>query len=213
MSTIATSASASAAVNGIANLGAVEIVEIKAFDEKISINVADDRWENAKTEALNSWRSGSKNSWKFVIACGNALAFRKDSAPLEWALEMSESTDPVIKTAAKKSCSIIEGLYFGSQKKSGGFEVDAAAPALGKREIKEFVNRADYWRVRREMVADAWNGSVSCRRAITHKTDMEKLNAAAKIIAKLIEGKKITAQQASEAIEAARVELRAKTKK
>ena len=213
MNAIATSASASAAVNGIANLGAVEIVEIKAFDEKISLNVADDKWEDAKAEALSAWRNGSKNAWKFIIACGNALAFRKDKAPLEWALEMSESTDPVIKTAAKKACSIIEGLYFGSQKKSGGFEVDAAAPALGKREAKEFVNRADYWRVRREMVADAWNGTVSCRRAVVRKTDLERLNAAAKIIAKLIEGKKITAQQASEAIKAAQLELRAKGKK
>ena len=62
------------------------------------------------------------------------------------------------------------------------------------------------------MVADAWNGTVSCRRAVTHKTDLERLNAAAKVIAKLIEGKKITAQQASEAIKAAQLELRAKAK-
>jgi len=206
-----TIAAATTANTGI--LGEVEIVEIKAFDETIKLNVADDRWESAKSEALNAWRNGSKTSWKFVIACGNALAFRKDLAPLKWAIDMSGCDDPVVKTAAKKSLAIIEGLYFGTQKSSGGFEVDAAAPSLEKRKIDEFENRASYWRTRRECVADAWSGKMSCRRAVVRKTDLEKLNAAAKVIAKLIEAKKITAQQASEAIKAAQLELRAKAAK
>ena len=211
--TATNTAAATATATNTGILGEVEIVEIKAFDESIQLNIADDRWESAKAEALAAWRNGSKTSWKFVIACGNALAFRKDAAPLKWALDMAGSDDPVIKTAAKKSLSIIEGLYFGTQKSSGGFEVDAAAPALEKRKIEEFLNRVNYWRTRRECVADAWSGKMSCRRAVTHKTDLERLNAAAKVIARLIESKKITAQQASEAIKAAQLELRSKAKK
>ena len=176
----------------------------------------DDAWEDRKSEALAAWREGNECGWKFVRACGNAACCNKDLRPLEWALEQRTSADPLVKAGAVKTCQIIEALFFGSQPDGKmDFIVPAGAPKLNKRTAEDFVEKKAHaqWLAMRGVIRTAWLGGFKCRRDTAHRTDKERLNAAARVLAQLLEAKKATKKEIDDAIEAARAELRAKTAK
>lgn len=214
MNAIATSASASAsasaAVNGII---AGSIIDL---DDKANMN--DDDWAARKKEALAAWAEGNTSGWKFARAAGNAASCNKDLRPLEWALKQRSSNDPMIAAGARRTCSIIEGLFFGSQLDSGklDFTVPAAAPALDKRTAEDFAAKMAkaQWDAMKGTIRSAWNGAYKCKRETTRRTDTERLNEAARVIARLLENpeSKIAMKEVNAAIDAARATLKAKAK-
>lgn len=195
-------------VNGI-------ITNANANASNVADDVADAAWEDRKKEALASWREGNEYGWKFVRACGNAACCNKDLRPLEWAIEQRTSADPLIKAGAVKTCQIIEALFFGNQPDGKmDFIVPAGAPKLNKRTAEDFVEKKAHaqWLAMRGVIRTAWLGGFKCRRDTAHRTDKERLNAAARVLAQLLEAKKVTKKEVEDAIEAARNELRAKAK-
>lgn len=198
-------------VNGIIAGAVVDL------DDKANMN--DDAWEARKKEALAAWAEGNTSGWKFARAAGNAASCNKDMRPLEWALKQRGSSDPMIAAGARRTCSIIEGLFFGNQIDSGkmDFTVPAAAPALDKRTAEDFAAKAAkaQWDAMKGTIRSAWNGAYKCKREVTHRTDTERLNEAARVIARLLENpkSKITMKDVTAAIDAARATLKAKAAK
>lgn len=195
-------------VNGI-------VSNASASANNVADDVADAAWEDRKNEALVAWREGNECGWKFVRACGNAACCNKDLRPLEWALEQRTSIDPLVKAGAVKTCQIIEALFFGNQPDGKmDFIVPAGAPKLNKRTAEDFTEKKAHaqWIAMRGVIRTAWLGGFKCRRDTAHRTDKERLNAAARVIAQLLEAKKVTKKEIEDAIEAARNELRAKAK-
>ena len=195
-------------VNGIVNAS----VNINA---SVNDNIDDSAWEDRKKEALAAWREGNECGWKFVRAAGNAACCNKDLRPLEWALEQRTSVDPLIKAGAVKTCQIIEAIFFGDQPDGKmDFIVPAGASKLNKRTAEDFTEKKAHaqWLAMRGVIRTAWLGGFKCRRDTAHRTDKERLNAAARVLAQLLEAKKATKKEIDDAIEAARAELRAKAK-
>lgn len=202
---ISQNAAQSLNVNGIVN----GIVNVNAD------NVEDDDWEARKSEALAAWKEGNECGWKFVRACGNAATCSKDLRPLEWAIEQRTSADPLVKAGAVKTCQIIEALFFGNQPDGKmDFIVPAGAPKINKRTAEDFTEKKAHaqWLAMRGVIRTAWLGGFKCRRDTAHRTDKERLNAAARVLAQLLEAKKTTKKEIDDAIEAARAQLRAKAK-
>jgi len=196
------------------NVNGILASSVLDLDDKANMN--DDAWEARKKEALAAWAEGNTSGWKFARAAGNAASCNKDMRPLEWALKQRSSSDPMIAAGARRTCSIIEGLFFGSQLDSGkmDFTVPAAAPALDKRTAEDFAAKAAkaQWDAMKGTIRSAWNGAYKCKRETTHRTDTERLNEAARVIARLLENpkSKITMKEVNAAIDAARATLKAK---
>lgn len=208
---ISQNAAQSLNVNGII---ASTIVDL---DDKANMN--DDNWAAAKEAALKAWAEGNTSGWKFARAAGNAASCNKDLTPLQWALKQRNSSDPMVAAGARRTCCIIEGLFFGSQLDSGkmDFTVPAAAPALDKRTAEDFTAKTAkaQWDAMKGTIRSAWNGAYKCKRETTHRTDTERLNEAARVIARLLENpkSKITMKEVTAAIDAARATLKAKAAK
>ena len=144
-----------------------------------------------------------------IVKGGNMIMASHNTAAVEWFAEMSENSDPMIKAGGSRSLLILEAFFWGEQKTNGTIEVAAGAPKAIDREPKAWQKRADYWRTRRDYVALAWAGELKVRRGAQKRTDDEKLQQAARVIARLIKNDKATLDAAIDAINAQLATLKA----
>lgn len=202
---INTAATATAAVNGIAPQTQTQTAPKQ--------ETAADRWEASKGAVIEAWLDGGAASVDAILKGGNLAKACKDLRAVEWFAEMSASADPMIKAGASKSLLILEAFFFGTQKPNGTIEVPAGAPAAVDREAAEWQKRAAYWQTRRDYIALAWSGELKVRRGSQKRTANERLNAAARIIARLMKNGKCTRDEAMAAIDEQYAALMAKSAK
>lgn len=195
----ATAANATATINGIAPQN----------QTAPQTDNYENRWEAAKAAALEAWQDGGAAAVDAIVKGGNMIMASHNTAAVEWFAEMSENSDPMIKAGASRSLLILEAFFWGEQKTNGTIEVPAGAPKATDREPKAWQKRADYWRVRRDYAALAWAGELKVRRGAQKRTDDEKLQQAARVIARLIKNDKATLEAAIDAINAQLATLKA----
>lgn len=171
------------------------------------------RWNEAKAAALEAWQDGGACSVDAILKGGNLLKASHDDRAVKWFSEMAESADPMIKAGASKSLLILEAFFFGEQKTNGTIEVPAGAPKAVDREPKAWQKRSAYWATRRDYIALAWSGELKVRRGVQKRTDDERLQQAARVIARLIKNKKCTMVDATAAIDEQLAALKAKAAK
>ena len=198
-----------AAVNATANVNGIAPQTQTAPRQE----TAADRWEAAKAAALEAWQDGGAAAVDAIVKGGNMIMASHNTAAVEWFAEMAENSDPMVKAGASRSLLILEAFFWGEQKTNGTIEVPAGAPAAVDREPKAWQKRASYWRVRRDYAALAWAGELKVRRGAQKRTDDEKLQQAARVIARLIKNDKATLDAAIDAINAQLATLKAKAAK
>lgn len=198
-------AQTSAVVNGIVNIPQTQTVP--------QTDNYESRWDAAKDAALEAWRDGGACSVDAILKGGNLLKASHDDRAVKWFAEMSESADPMIKAGASKSLLILEAFFFGEQKTNGTIEVPAGAPKAIDREPKAWQKRAAYWATRRDYIALAWSGELKVRRGAQKRTDGERLQQAARVIARLIKNNKCSLDDATAAINAQLTALKTKAAK
>lgn len=203
---ITAAANATATINGIVN-GAIQPQNQPQND------TCESRWEAAKTAALEAWQDGGACSVDAILKGGNLLKASHDTRAVKWFSEMAESSDPMVKAGASKSLLILESFFFGEQKTNGTIEVPAGAPKAVDREPKAWQKRSAYWATRRDYIALAWSGELKVRRGAQKRTDDERLQQAARVIARLIKNNKTTLDDATAAINAQLAALKAKAAK
>lgn len=192
-----------AAVNATANVNGI------APQTQTQTDTYENRWEAAKAAALEAWQDGGAAAVDAIVKGGNMIMASHNTAAVEWFAEMSENSDPMIKAGASRSLLILEAFFWGEQKTNGTIEVAAGAPKAIDREPKAWQKRADYWRTRRDYAALAWAGELKVRRGAQKRTDDEKLQQAARVIARLIKNDKATLDAAIDAINAQLATLKA----
>lgn len=196
-----------AAVNATANVNGI------APQTQTQTDTYESRWNAAKAAALEAWQEGGACSVDAILKGGNLLKASHDDRAVKWFAEMSENADPMIKAGASKSLLILEAFFFGEQKTNGTIEVPAGAPKAVDREPKAWQKRAAYWTTRRDYIALAWSGELKVRRGAQKRTDDERLQQAARVIARLIKNDKATLDAAINAINAQLAALKAKAAK
>lgn len=196
-----------AAVNATANVNGI------APQTQTQTDTYESRWNAAKAAALEAWQEGGACSVDAILKGGNLLKASHDDRAVKWFAEMSENADPMIKAGASKSLLILEAFFFGEQKTNGTIEVPAGAPKAVDREPKAWQKRAAYWTTRRDYIALAWAGELKVRRGAQKRTDDERLQQAARVIARLIKNDKATLDGAIDAINAQLAALKAKAAK
>lgn len=195
---IASAASASAAVNGIASTTA---------------DAERPAWRKDAAALLAAWHAGNSLGWKFILSAVNRALNNNERDALDWLARQArrratpknpERGNAAVGTMARYAINIADACLWGVQELTkAGLTVPHDAPSVATASLDMMRAASNSWLLRKGEVKRIWNGAIKVRRAAKSSTVQERLDRIASQLATLVAGEEATFEQFKTAFDAA----------
>ena len=192
MSTQINASQASAQVNGI-NAPASKLAD----------------WQRHAAAMLQGANKSAFAACKFMQAMINDAACNASMAALDWCRRAAASRAPITAATAKRCLRVTAAALYGTvDSTKAGYTIPATMPEIGEWTIDtlQAAIKQGAWKARAGELLKMWNGKAPIRieKSTTQKTAQEKLDALAKMMARLMVKENFTLQQVEDAIKEAK---------
>lgn len=166
-------------------------------------------WQKHAAAMLQGANKSAFAACKFMQAMINDAACNASTAALDWCRRAAASRAPITSQTAKRCLRVTAAALYGVvDSTKAGYTIPATMPEIGEWTIDTLQSaiKQGAWKARAGELLKLWNGKAPIRveKSTTQKTAQEKLDALAKMVARLMVKENFTMQQVEDAIKEAK---------
>ena len=182
----------------------------------VNVNgIAASNWQKHAAAMIGNSIKASYAACQFIQAMINNASCNADAAALDWCRRAASSKAPITRNVAKRCLKIAAAALYGTvRSEKAGYTIPSTMPEVGEWTIDtlQVAVKTGCWKTRAGELLSMWNGKTPIRveKAVAQKTAQERLDALAKMVARLMVKENFTMQQVEDAIKEAKAAALAK---
>lgn len=178
-------------------------------------NASAETWQKHAAVMIGNSIKAAYAACKFMQAMINLAVSNADIEPLNWCRRAAASKAPITAATAKRCLKVTAAALYGTvDSTKAGYTIPATMPEISDWTIDtlQAAIKQGTWKARAGELLKLWNGKAPIRveKSATQKTAQEKLDALAKMMARLMVKENFTLQQVEDAIKEAKSAVLAK---
>ena len=178
-------------------------------------NASAETWQKHAAAMIGSSIKASYAACKFMQAMINLAVSNADIEPLNWCRRAAASKAPITRDVAKRCLKITAAALYGTvNSEKAGYTIPATMPEISDWTVDSLqaAVKTGCWKARAGELLSMWNGRTPIRveKSVQQKSAQEKLDALAKMMARLMVKENFTLQQVEDAIKEAKAAALAK---
>lgn len=172
-------------------------------------------WQKHAAAMIGNSIKASYAACQFMQAMINNAACNADTAALDWCRRAAASKAPITRDVAKRCLKITAAALYGTvNSEKAGYTIPATMPEVADWTVDSLqaAVKTGCWKARAGELLSMWNGRTPIRieKSVQQKSAQEKLDALAKMMARLMVKENFTLQQVEDAIKEAKAAALAK---
>lgn len=178
-------------------------------------NASAETWQKHAAAMIGNSIKAAYAACKFMQAMINLAVSNADIEPLNWCRRAAASKAPITRDVAKRCLKITAAALYGTvNSEKAGYTIPATMPEISDWTVDSLqaAVKTGCWKARAGELLSMWNGRTPIRveKSVQQKSAQEKLDALAKMMARLMVKENFTLQQVEDAIKEAKAAALAK---
>lgn len=181
-----------------------------AASATVNVNgIAASNWQKHAAAMTGNSIKAAYAACQFMQAMVNNASCNADTAALDWCRRAAASKAPITRNVAKRCLKVAAAALYGTvNSEKAGYTIPATMPEISDWTVDSLqaAVKTGCWKARAGELLSMWNGKTPIRveKAVAQKTAQEKLDALAKMVARLMVKENFTMQQVEDAIKEAK---------
>ena len=176
----------------------------------VAVNgIAASNWQKHAAAMTGNSIKAAYAACQFMQAMINNASCNADTSALDWCRRAAASKAPITRNVAKRCLRVTAAALYGTvNSEKAGYTIPATMPEISDWNVDtlQAAVKTGCWKARAGELLSMWNGRTPIRieKSVNQKTAQEKLEALAKMVARLMVKENFTLQQVEDAIKEAK---------